>query len=60
MRLRPGTYSAETYLDVAGSHGPDSVGLALLGDPELVVDRDRTLTLDARTATEVTADVPDA
>ena len=59
VRLRAGTYSAVTYLDVAGSHGPDSVGLAVLGDPELVLDRDRTLTLDARTANEITAEVPD-
>jgi subtilisin family serine protease len=59
VRLRAGTYSAFTYVDVAGSHGPDSVGLALLGDPEIVMDHDRTLTLDARQAVEVKAEVPD-
>jgi subtilisin family serine protease len=59
VRLRAGTYSAFTYLDVAGSHGPDSLGLALLGAPEIVLDRDQTLTLDARQAVEVKAEVPD-
>ena len=58
VRLRAATYSAFSYLDVAGSHGPDSVGMALLGDPELVLDRDRSLNLDARQAREVTAEVP--
>ncbi|MBG0564843.1 S8 family peptidase [Actinoplanes aureus] len=58
MRLRPGVYSVVTYLQVAGSHGPDSVGTALLGDPEIVLDRDRSVVLDARKAAEATAAVP--
>ncbi|MGW3244480.1 S8 family serine peptidase [Streptomyces sp. NPDC001070] len=58
VRLRAGTYSALSYLDVAGSHGPDSLGMALMGDPELVMDRDRTLVLDASRTREVTAEVP--
>ena len=58
VRLRAGTYSAETYLDVAGSHGPDSLGMALLGDPEITLDQDRQLVLDASKAREVTAEVP--
>jgi len=58
VRLRGAAYSATTYLDVAGSNGPDSVGKALLGEPELVLDRDRALVLDARKAREVTAVVP--
>ncbi|UWE11046.1 S8 family serine peptidase [Actinacidiphila bryophytorum] len=58
VRLRSGTYSALTYLDVAGSHGPDSVGMALLGDPEITLDQDRQLDLDASRAREVTAQVP--
>jgi hypothetical protein len=59
VRLRSAPVSKFTLNIVAGSHGPDSLGLAVLGDPELVLDRDRTLTLDARAATEVTAEVPD-
>jgi subtilisin family serine protease len=58
MRLRAGTYSALTYLDVVGSHGPDSLGMALLGDPEITLDHDRRLVLDASKAREVTAQVP--
>ncbi|GIE85525.1 S8 family peptidase [Actinoplanes regularis] len=58
LRLRPGTYSILTYLDVPGSHGPDSIGTALLGNPEIVLDRDRSVDLDARKAVEATATVP--
>lgn len=58
LRLREGTYSLVTYLDVPGSHGPDSVGMALMGDPEVVLDRDRDVALDASRTREVTAEVP--
>ena len=42
----------------ARCHGPDSLGLALLGNPQIDLDHDRTLDLDARKAVEVTAQVP--
>ena len=58
VRLLPGTYSAWTFLQVPGSHGPDAIATVLLGDPEIVLDRDRTITLDARNAVEATAVVP--
>ncbi|WP_433364675.1 S8 family serine peptidase [Actinoplanes sp. CA-142083] len=58
LRLRGGTYSVVAYADVAGSHGPDSEGLALLGAPEVVLDHSQSLVLDARKAREVTAQVP--
>lgn len=58
LRLREGTYSLVTYLDVPGSHGPDSVGMALMGDPEVVLDQDRDVVLDASRTREVTAEVP--
>nr|BFE76838.1 hypothetical protein GCM10020092_101390 [Actinoplanes digitatis] len=58
LRLRPGTYSALTYLEVEGANGTDSAGMALLGDPEIVLDRDREVVLDARQAREATATVP--
>lgn len=58
VRLREGTYSALSFLDVPGSHGPDSLGTALLGDPQLTLDHDQQLVLDAGRAREVTAEVP--
>ncbi|MFD5813374.1 S8 family serine peptidase [Streptomyces sp. NPDC127038] len=58
LRMREGTYSLLTYQDVAGSHGPDSLGMALMGDPEVVLDQDRTVDLDASRTREVTAEVP--
>ena len=58
LRLPQGVYSALTYLDVPGSHGPDSLGLALLGNPQIDLDHDQNLTLDARKAIEVKAVVP--
>ncbi|WP_327011282.1 S8 family serine peptidase [Dactylosporangium sp. NBC_01737] len=60
VRLRAGTYSALTLIPVSGGHGPDSQAMALLGDPEIVLDRDRTVTLDARQAREVSAQLPGA
>ncbi len=58
LRLPEGTYSAVTYMDVPGTHGPDSLGLALLGNPQIDLDHDQNLTLDARKAVEVKAVVP--
>jgi hypothetical protein len=57
LRLTPGTYSLSSFLDVRGSHGADSLGLGFLAAPEVVVDRDREITLDGRTLREVGADV---
>ena len=58
MRVLPGTYSVLSYLEVPGAHGPDSRGMAQLADPEVVLDRDRTVRLDASEAVPVTAVVP--
>ncbi|MFF3446240.1 S8 family serine peptidase [Streptomyces sp. NPDC002667] len=58
LRMREGTYSLLTYQDVPGSHGPDSLGMALMGDPEVVLDQDRSVDLDASRTREVTAEVP--
>ncbi|WP_416530538.1 S8 family serine peptidase [Streptomyces coelicoflavus] len=57
LRLRPGTYSLTSFLDVRGSHGADSLGLGFLAAPEVVVDRDREITLDGRELRELSADV---
>lgn len=57
LRMLPGTYSIVTYLEVPGAHGPDSRGVAQLADPEVVLDRDRSVSLDASKAVPVTATV---
>ncbi|MYR45826.1 S8 family serine peptidase [Streptomyces sp. SID5910] len=56
LRLAPGTYSLTSFLDVRGSHGADSLGLGFLAAPEVVLDRDREITLDGRKLREVRAD----
>ncbi|WP_406032516.1 S8 family serine peptidase [Nocardioides sp. NBC_00163] len=59
QRLQPGTYSATAFLDVAGSQGPGSTGIALVGDPQVVVtDKDQSVVLDARDADELTLKTP--
>ncbi|MEV1019050.1 S8 family serine peptidase [Streptomyces sp. NPDC050264] len=57
LRLEPGSYYLESYLDVRGSHGKDSLGIGYLADPEVKLDRDREITLDGRQLKEITADV---
>ncbi|MCT4352833.1 S8 family serine peptidase [Streptomyces sp. Je 1-79] len=57
LRLQPGTYTVSSFLDVRGSKGRDSLGLGFLTDPEIVVDRDREITLDGRKLKEIRAEV---
>ncbi|MFJ3765011.1 S8 family serine peptidase [Streptomyces sp. NPDC090082] len=57
LRLKPGTYTVDTFLDVRGSHGGDSLGLGFLTAPEIVLDRDREITLDGRRLREIRAEV---
>ncbi|GHG02169.1 S8 family serine peptidase [Streptomyces filamentosus] len=57
LRLKPGTYTVDTFLDVRGSHGADSLGLGFLTAPEVVLDRDREITLDGRKLREIRAEV---
>ncbi|MEU5095007.1 S8 family serine peptidase [Streptomyces sp. NPDC020996] len=57
LRLKPGTYSLTSFLDVRGAHGADSLGLGFLAAPEVVVDRDREVTLDGRRLREIRAEV---
>ncbi|MFD8205337.1 S8 family serine peptidase [Streptomyces sp. NPDC059695] len=57
LRLKPGTYTVDTFLDVRGSHGRDSLGLGFLTEPEIVLDRDREITLDGRQLREIRAEV---
>ncbi|MFG2769008.1 S8 family serine peptidase [Streptomyces sp. NPDC048350] len=57
LRLKPGTYTVDTFLAVRGSKGKDSLGLGFLTDPEIVLDRDREITLDGRQLKEIRAEV---
>ncbi|WP_329120889.1 S8 family serine peptidase [Streptomyces sp. NBC_01353] len=57
LRLKPGTYTVSSFLDVRGSKGKDSLGLGFLTDPEIVLDRDREITLDGRQLKEIRAEV---
>ncbi|MFG3022560.1 S8 family serine peptidase [Streptomyces sp. NPDC048254] len=47
MYLPNDVYSVLSFKAVQGIHGPHSMGMALLGDPEVVMDHDATVTLDA-------------
>ncbi|SCF34924.1 S8 family serine peptidase [Micromonospora mirobrigensis] len=58
LRLPPGEYTVTGFLPVAGDGGPDSLGAALLGNPSLKLDADRTVELDARQAHKVTVATP--
>ncbi|MER5689759.1 S8 family serine peptidase [Streptomyces sp. NPDC002205] len=58
LRLPFGTYAAWFQGDVQGTHGPHSLGLAMLSAPEIVLDQDRTVTLDGSQARQVTAVTP--
>ncbi|MET9478533.1 S8 family serine peptidase [Streptomyces sp. NPDC002922] len=58
FRLPVGTYAAWFQGDVQGTHGPHSLGIAMLSAPEIVMDQDRSVTLDASKARQVTAVTP--
>ncbi|MFC7496520.1 MULTISPECIES: S8 family serine peptidase [unclassified Nocardioides] len=58
QRLRPGIYNVTSWLEFA-ERGDDE-GVALLGNPHLVIDEDSTITVDARDANPVTATTPKA
>ncbi|WP_371529348.1 S8 family serine peptidase [Streptomyces sp. NBC_01283] len=57
LRLKPGTYALSSFLDVRGGKGKDSLGLGFLAAPEIVLDKDREVTLDGRKLREVGVDV---
>ncbi|MEU3793861.1 S8 family serine peptidase [Streptomyces fructofermentans] len=58
LRLPVDTYAVWLNADVQGTHGPQSLGRAVLSSPEITLDRNRTVTLDASAAREVRALVP--
>lgn len=56
LRLKKGTYSVMSMMDV--DVNTDDQGVALVGDPEVVLDGPKTVELDARKANEITVKVP--
>ncbi|MEO3768791.1 S8 family serine peptidase [Micromonospora sp. B9E7] len=58
LRLPVATWSGWISADVRGVNGPRSKGMAMLSFTDVTLDRDRTVTLDARAARQVRAIVP--
>ncbi|MFD9939662.1 S8 family serine peptidase [Nonomuraea sp. NPDC059023] len=56
LRLPPGSYMATSYLPVAGERA-DALGTAVLVDPEITLDKDTQVVLDAARARRVSAKV---
>ncbi len=56
LRLKKGTYSVMSMMDV--NVNTDDQGVALVGEPEVVLDGPKTVELDARKANEITVKVP--
>ncbi|MFI5709206.1 S8 family serine peptidase [Kribbella sp. NPDC051620] len=57
-RWAPGTYTLVSTLDMEGSHGPHSLGLAVLTAPEVNLTGDRDVVLDASRVREVKVATP--
>jgi subtilisin family serine protease len=58
LRLEPGLWSFTALVDVEGLQGPNSRGRALLSLPEVNLDKDMSITLDASKAQQVKAVTP--
>ncbi|MGC4816614.1 S8 family serine peptidase [Micromonospora sp. DT63] len=58
LRLPVANWSGWLTTDVRGVHGPRSKGMAMLGFTDVNLNTDRTVTLDARAARQVRAEVP--
>jgi hypothetical protein len=58
LRLPARTYGGWLIATVQGAKGPHSLGMALLSFAGLQLDRDRTVTLDARKVRQVKVNVP--
>ncbi|MFE9613865.1 S8 family serine peptidase [Streptomyces sp. NPDC006012] len=58
LTLTPGNYTVWLSADVEGTHGPRSTGFALLTAPEVVLDKDVMVDLDATKAEQVKVDTP--
>ncbi|MFG1880380.1 S8 family serine peptidase [Micromonospora sp. NPDC049102] len=53
-----GVYSAMAFLNVTGRGGPHSLGLALLGDPDIDLTKDTTVRLAGKAARQIESRVP--
>ncbi|GAA1567548.1 S8 family serine peptidase [Kribbella sancticallisti] len=60
LRLPPGDYTTWLTADVEGANGPSSKGLALLTLLDIHLDKDRTVTYDARKARQLKVTTPQA
>ena len=58
LSIRPSTYAAWLYADAPGLDSPHSLSRAVLSEPEVVVDRDKTLAFDASKLRKVAASAP--
>lgn len=56
LRVVPGKYSVMSLMDV-NVNSPE-FGLAVVGDPEVIIDGPKTVELDARKANDLTVSVP--
>ncbi|SNT50428.1 PA domain-containing protein [Actinacidiphila glaucinigra] len=56
--LPENVYSALSFQEIQGVHGPHSRGLALLGDPDVFLDRDVTVSFDASKAQRIRMTTP--
>ncbi|WP_433437211.1 S8 family serine peptidase [Nonomuraea sp. CA-141351] len=57
-RWAPGTYALSSYADVEGTHGPHSLGEAVLAAPEVDLTTDRDVDLDASRSRQVKVATP--
>ena len=57
VRLPAGTYTVEADIDVNGEQA-DALGLAVLADPEIILDRTTEVVLDARQARQLQTEAP--
>ncbi|MFK4836961.1 S8 family serine peptidase, partial [Microbacterium sp. ZW T2_14] len=55
LRLMKGDYTVMSYMDI--NRNADTMATVLAGDPKLTLTKDATVSLDARTAKQVTVDV---
>ncbi|MFL6053795.1 MAG: S8 family peptidase [Actinoallomurus sp.] len=51
-------YSVLSFKRIEGVHGPHSMGMALLGDPDVHLDHDTTVTLDASKVSRIDMTTP--
>ncbi|MEU9203461.1 S8 family serine peptidase [Streptomyces sp. NPDC048332] len=58
FRVKPGTYSMMGFLAGFDEAGKQVVDFTLAGDPQMVVDSDRTVTLDGAAAKEIKVKTP--